>query len=82
LGTRRERDPTAPATANDTAVERLDTLVELRAAAELRETFGNVAEARDVLNRLAMLLDRLDSEDQPDKTNVPNAKAARRRTSS
>jgi transcriptional regulator with XRE-family HTH domain len=55
--------PTAPAAGNDTAVERLATLAELRAAVELRETFGNTTEARDVLTRLANLLDRLDDHD-------------------
>jgi len=56
--------PTAPATGNETAVERVDRLIELRAAVELRETFGDTTEARNVLNRLAALLDRLDETEQ------------------
>lgn len=56
--------PTAPATGNETASERVDRLIELRAAVELRETFGDTTEARSVLNRLAALLDRLDETDQ------------------
>jgi hypothetical protein len=56
----------------DKAVERADALGELRAGYELREAFGDVAAARDVLLRLAGILDRLDaspveasSTDQP-----------------
>ena len=33
----------------------------MKAAAELRQTFGDVAEARDVLVRLADVLDRIDT---------------------
>jgi hypothetical protein len=53
---------TGAATAG-TVRDRLDQLSEMKAAAELREAFGDVAEARDVLVRLADLLERLDNTD-------------------
>ena len=53
---------TGAATAG-TAEHRLDQLAELRAAAELRGTFGDVTEARAVLLRLADLIDRLDANE-------------------
>jgi hypothetical protein len=46
-----------------TAEERLDRLAELKAAAELRATFGDTAEAHTVLTRFADLLARLDNTD-------------------
>lgn len=49
------------AAGSDTAIERLDALAEVRAVYELREAFGDLAEARDVLLRLAGILDRLDA---------------------
>lgn len=51
------------AAGSGTVEERLDGLAQLRAAGEVREAFGDVAEARDVLLRLAGLLDRLDAPD-------------------
>ena len=58
--TEAEGTGTGAATA-PTTDRRLDGLAELKAAAGLREAFGDVAEARDVLVRLADLLDRIDS---------------------
>ncbi len=58
------------AAGSDTVEHRLEGLAELRAANELRQAFGNVAEARDVLLRLAGLLDRLDGLD-PSETHEP-----------
>jgi hypothetical protein len=43
----------------------IDGLAELRAATELRQAFGDVTEARNVLLRFADLLDRLDHPDTP-----------------
>ncbi len=51
--------------------ERLDGLAELRAANELRQAFGDVAEARNVLLRLAGLLDRLEGPDPDDSSHEP-----------
>jgi hypothetical protein len=51
---------TGAATAG-TVRDRLDRLSEMKAAAELRGAFGDVAEARDVLVRLADLLGRIDT---------------------
>ena len=51
---------TGAATAG-TVRDRLDQLSEMKAAAELREAFGDVAEARDVLVRLAEVLGRIDT---------------------
>lgn len=46
-----------------TVDQRLEGLAELRTAYELRQAFGDVAGARDVLLRLAGLLDRLDGSE-------------------
>jgi transcriptional regulator with XRE-family HTH domain len=46
-----------------TVDDRLGGLAEMRAAAEVRKAFGDVAEARDVLLRLAGLIDRLDANE-------------------
>jgi hypothetical protein len=51
---------TGAATAG-TVRDRIDQLSEMKAAAELREAFGDVAEARDVLVRLAEVLGRIDT---------------------
>lgn len=51
-----------------TVGQRLEGLAELRAANELRQAFGDVAEARNVLLRLAGLLDRLDRSAPADTT--------------
>jgi transcriptional regulator with XRE-family HTH domain len=66
--------------------ERLEGLAELRAANELRQAFGDVAEARDVLLRLAGMLDRLSGPEPADPSHEPartgtKAKGARRSTS-
>lgn len=53
-----------------TVEQRLEGLAELRAAHELRQAFGDVAEARDVLLRLAGLLDRLDGP-EPSEAHPP-----------
>ena len=55
-----EGSGTGAATAATTD-RRLDGLAELKAAAELREAFGDVTEARAVLVRLAEVLDRIDT---------------------
>jgi hypothetical protein len=74
----RVRTGTGAATAG-TAENRLDQLTELRAAAELRKTFGDIAEARAVLLRLAELMDRLDTDGhQPE---LPDTKPATRHRS-
>ncbi len=61
-----------------TVEQRLDALAELRAASELRQAFGDVAEARDVLLRLAAKLDRLDGP----ATATPSHEPARTGTKS
>lgn len=55
----------------------VDDLAELRAAAELRQAFGDVAEARNVLLRFADLLGRLDQPGTPARTGT--SKSRRRR---
>ena len=69
---------TGAATAG-TAENRLDQLAELRAAAELRKTFGDITEARAVLLRLAELMDRLDTDGHQPET--PDTKPATRHRS-
>lgn len=54
-----------------TVEERLEGLAELRAANELRQSFGDVSEARDVLLRLAGLLDRLDGPGADEPSHKP-----------
>jgi hypothetical protein len=61
-----------------TTDRRLDRLAELKAAAELREAFGDVAEARDVLVRLADLLERLDNTAHEMASDGTKAKSRRR----
>jgi len=75
------------ASRSDTVGERLDEIVELRAAAELRAAFGDVAEARDVLLRLAELLARLDDlgaaeapADEPAPTGTKKKRKSSRKT--
>ncbi len=62
--------------------ERLDGLAELRAANELRQAFGDVAEARSVLLRLAGLLDRLDSSEVDETTPTGTKTKTARRSNS
>lgn len=59
------------AAGSGTLEKRLDELADLRAANEIRKAFGDVAEARDVLLRLAGLLDRLDANESGDPLNEP-----------
>lgn len=54
-----------------TVEERLEGLAELRAANELRQAFGDVAEARDVLLRLAGMLDRLEGPEPAEPSHEP-----------
>lgn len=64
--------------------ERVDGLATLRAAAEMRAAFGDVAEARDVLRRLTELLDHLDADEPaptPDKASRAGTKTKTRRRS-
>lgn len=59
------------AAGSGTVEQRLEGLAELRAANEVRQAFGDVAEARDVLLRLAGLLDRLDGPEPVDPSHEP-----------
>ncbi|MCU0271557.1 MAG: helix-turn-helix transcriptional regulator [Acidimicrobiales bacterium] len=72
-GTTRNAPP--PSGKVDTGI---DGLAELRAAAELRQAFGDVAEARNVLLRFADLLARLDQPDAPARADTNRSR--RRRT--
>jgi hypothetical protein len=71
--TTRNKAPTSGKVEGD-----LDGLAELRAAAELRKAFGDVAETRNVLLRFADLLDRLDQPDTPARTGTSKSRSRRR----
>jgi hypothetical protein len=66
---------------------RIDAVGGLRAAALLRESFGDLSEAHDVLLRLAKMLARLDEDeradpraDEPARTGTKRRAAAPSRT--
>jgi hypothetical protein len=52
----------------------IDGLAQLRAAAELRQAFGDVAETRNVLLRFADLLARLDHPDTPARADTSKSR--------
>src|SRR5262245_58950571 len=76
----------AGASGATSAVERVDSVVEARAATELREAFGDVTEARDVLLRIVGILDRLadsaTANETDPSTRTSTTRRGRRRSTS